>query len=304
MRRLLLRVSENKGLRQRAANYGFLRRASRRFLRGETVEEALAAGQSLSQLKIHSVLTHLGENVTTRTEAAEATRHYRNLIERIRLSALSAEISVKLTQLGLDVDADLCFSNLSNLLEVAPTDRILWMDMEQSSYADATFEVLWRVRKQYAHLGICVQAYLRRTAEDVEALISSGMAVRLVKGAYKERPSVAFSHKTEVNENYYRLAKRLLSREARVNNVRVALATHDRNLIDRIRAWAAFEGMNRGDLEFQMLYGIQRARKIGLARSGYHVGVLVSYGHYWFPWFMRRLAERPANVLFLLRNLA
>ena len=303
MRRLLLKASENKWLRQRAMNYGVLRRASRRFLPGETVGEAIAACQELSKEKIHSVLTHLGENVTAGIEAAEVTRHYLGLIDRIRVSGLPSEVSVKLTQLGLNVGADVCLSNISKLLEAAPTDRILWIDMEQSSYVDATFDLLWRVRREHANVGICVQAYLRRAEKDIEKLISSGTAVRLVKGAYKESPTVAFAKKHDVDDNYFRLAKRLLGRESRDNKVRVALATHDRDLIDRIRVWAAFEGKNRSDLEFQMLYGIQRAQQSKLAESGFRVGVLVSYGRYWFPWFMRRLAERPANVVFLLKNL-
>jgi proline dehydrogenase len=303
MRRLLLKASENKWLRQRAVNYGVLRRASRRFLPGETANEALAACQELAKEKIHSVLTHLGENVTTGIEAAEVTRHYLGLINGVRAAGVPSEVSVKLTQLGLDLDADVCLSNISKLLEAAPTDRILWIDMEQSSYVDATFDLLWRVRRKHAHVGICIQSYLRRSERDIEALISSGTAVRLVKGAYREASTMAFAKKQDVDENYFRLAKRLLDRESRGNNVRVALATHDRNLVDRIRAWAAFEGMNRSNLEFQMLYGIQRTQQSTLAENGHRVGVLVSYGRYWFPWFMRRLAERPANMLFLLRNL-
>jgi len=175
--------------------------------------------------------------------------------------------------------------------------------MEQSSYVDVTFDLLWRVRRKHAHVGICVQSYLRRSERDIEGLISSGTAVRLVKGAYREAPTVAFAKKQDVDDNYFRLAKRLLDRESRGSNLRVALATHDRNLVDRIRAWAAFEEMNRSNPEFQMFYGIERAQQSTLAENGHRVGVLVSYGRYWFPWFMRRLAERPANVLFLLRNL-
>jgi len=238
-----------------------------------------------------------------REEAAAVTKHYLDALDRIRSCGLSVEISVKLTQIGLDLGPDCCLVNLTRLLEYAPTRGTTWIDMEQSSYTERTLCLFNRARQDCRNVGVCVQAYLRRTEKDVEALIATGAAVRLVKGAYNESTEIAFSRKREVDENYFRLAKKLLGKEARRNGVRTALATHDRNLINRIVTWAASEGLKPEDLEFQMLYGIQRAQQLWLAERGYRCRVLISYGNFWFPWFMRRLAERPANILFLARNL-
>jgi len=303
IRPALLRLSENLWLRQRASRSPFLGRAVRRFLPGESLDAALAACRDLARFNIGTVLTHLGENVRDREEASAVTNHYLDVLDRIRSCGLSVEVSVKLTQLGLDLDLDFCFSNLSKLLAHSPRDKILWIDMEQSSYVDRTLQLFRLARLAYPHAGICVQAYLYRTQQDVEALIAAGAAVRLVKGAYNEPAGVAFRKKSDVNTNFYNLARRLFGGEARQNGVHAAFATHDCQLISRIASFAAFEGLNKEDLEFQMLYGIQRGEQLRLAKAGYQMRVLISYGSYWFPWFMRRLAERPANLLFLVRNL-
>lgn len=303
MRRLLLKLSQSTWLRQRATTYGFMRRASRRFLPGETLDEALTACSNLASQHLGTLLTHLGENVASRHEAAEVTNHYCEVLDRILTSGLPIELSVKLTQLGLDLDPGFCFSNLTKLLARAPIGRTIWIDMEQSMYIEPTFEIFWRAQHLYPKVGICVQACLRRTRGDVHRLILGNAAVRLVKGAYRESPEVAFPKKRDVDENYYRLAQKLLSTEARRRGVRAALATHDRGLISRLADWAVAEGINPQEIEFQMLYGIQRQEQLRLAQASYRTSVLVSYGSHWFPWFMRRLAERPANVLFLARNL-
>ncbi len=175
--------------------------------------------------------------------------------------------------------------------------------MEHSPYVDATLEIHRRARAKFPNVAVCVQAYLYRTEKDVESLIAQGATVRLVKGAYDEPSEIAFPQKSDVDENYFRLAQLLLSEKARESGVRAAIATHDRKLIARISDWAATQEIPRDQLEFDMLYGIQRAEQLRLVREGYRSRVLVSYGSYWFPWFMRRLAERPANVLFLARNL-
>jgi proline dehydrogenase len=304
IRRAILGMSDNRWMRENATSSRFLRRSVRRFLPGETLEEALSACRDLAAFNIGTVLTHLGENVEDRGEAAAVTNHYLDVLHSIRSAGVDIEISVKLTQLGLDLDPDFCLANLSQLLEHAPSRGTMWIDMEQSSYVDKTLRILERARRHSsANVGVCVQAYLRRTEKDLEALILAGTAVRLVKGAYNEPAEIAFSRKGDVDESYFRMAKRLLGREARQNGARAALATHDGHLIRRITTWAASEGIKPQDVEFQMLYGIQRAQQLQLAQRGYCCRVLVSYGAYWFPWFMRRLAERPANVLFLLRNL-
>jgi len=215
---------------------------------------------------------------------------------------LPAEVSLKLTQLGLDLDNEFCYSNLVALIEHTPAEKTLWIDIEQSPYVDVTLQLYRRARKGYANVGVCVQAYLFRTEKDMDALISIGASVRLVKGAYNEPAEIAFPLKRDVDENYLHLAQRLLSPESRKMRVRAAMATHDRVLIKKIVEWSASQGIAKVNLEFQMLYGIQRAEQIRLAREGYRCNVLISYGSFWFPWFMRRLAERPANVLFLARN--
>jgi len=303
MRRALVAASQSARLRERATRWRFVRRAARRFLPGENLDSALAAARTLATDGIASLLTHLGENVADRAEAEAVTEHYVGLLDHIRSAGLPAEISVKPTHLGLDLDPELCLANLTRLVAHCPPDKTVWIDMEQSPHVDATLELHRRLRDTHRNVGVCVQAYLYRTANDVESLLRMGAAVRLVKGAYSEPPKIAFPKKSAVDENFFRLARRLLSPEARGAGVRAVIATHDRKLIARIIAWAAEQGIARQQLEFAMLYGIQRAEQLRLAREGYRSVVLVSYGAYWFPWFMRRLAERPANALFLARNL-
>jgi proline dehydrogenase len=301
-RRMLVKASESPWLRERAPRFGFIRRAAARFLPGEDADSAIAAARRLAADGISVLLTHLGENVRDRAESEAVTQQYLDLLDGIRAEAIPAEISVKLTQLGLDLDPELCFANLAKLLEYS-TGRTVWIDMEQSSYLDATFELHERARKSHPHVGICVQAYLYRTAKDVESLISMGASVRLVKGAYSEPRELAYPKKANVDKNYFRLAQMLLDPEARRAGVRAVIATHDAKLIAQIIDWASHEGVAKEQLEFAMLYGIQRAEQLRLARQGYRSDVLISYGAFWFPWFMRRLAERPANVFFLARNL-
>lgn len=302
MRRSLLKASQSQWLRERAPRYGFMRRTVKRFMPGENVEDALAAAQTLAANGIGTVLTHLGENIADRAEAEEVTKHYLDVLDRIRAANLPAEVSVKLTQLGLDLDGEFCYSNLVALIEHTPAEKTLWIDIEQSPYVDATLGLYRRARKAFANVGVCVQAYLYRTEKDMDSLISIGASVRLVKGAYNEPAEIAFPQKKDVDENYFHLAQRLLSPEARKMRVRAAMATHDRTLIKKIAEWSASQGIPKTQLEFQMLYGIQRAEQVRLVREGYRCNVLISYGSFWFPWFMRRLAERPANVIFLARN--
>jgi proline dehydrogenase len=302
LRRSLLKASQSPWLRERAPNYGFMRRTVARFMPGEDVADALAASRRLAETGIATVLTHLGENIADRAEAEAVTQHYLDLIARIRSAVLPTEISVKLTQLGLDLDREFCYSNLDKLIENTPAEKTLWIDMEQSPYVDATLELYRRARKAHRNVGVCLQAYLYRTEKDLDTLIPLGASLRLVKGAYNEPAEIAFPKKNDVDENYFHLTQRLLSPEARRAGVRAAIATHDRTLIRRLTTWAAAQGIPNTQLEFQMLYGIQRAEQLRLAQEGYRSAVLISYGSFWFPWFMRRLAERPANILFLARN--
>ncbi|HUA01890.1 MAG TPA: proline dehydrogenase family protein [Candidatus Aquilonibacter sp.] len=308
LRKIFLSASQSAWLRDRAPRFSFVRRTAGRFLPGEDAGAAIASARTLAGNRIASLLTHLGENVTSREEAAAVTGQYLDLLARIRAAALPSEISVKLTQLGLDLDPEFCYENLLNLVENSATRdpaaaKTVWIDMEQSPYIDITLELYRRARSAHRHVGVCVQAYLYRTEKDVASLISQGATVRLVKGAYSEPAEIAYPKKSDVDESYFRLAQTLLAPEARRSGVRVALATHDTRLIARLVAWAASQQIPRAELEFAMLYGIQRAEQLRLAREGFRSCVLISYGSYWFPWFMRRLAERPANAWFLARNL-
>ena len=302
MRTAILKASANPWMRKNAPRYGFLRRTVTRFMPGETIDDALAAARQLAEKRIATLVTQLGENIENRAEAELVTNHYLDVLQRISAANLPTEVSVKLTQLGLDLDHEYCYANLARLIEATPPDKTLWIDMEQSPYVDATLEIYLRARKAYASVGVCVQAYLYRTQKDLDSLIAIGAAVRLVKGAYNEPAEIAYPRKHDVDASYMELAKRLLSPEARRAGVRAAIATHDRTLIASLIDWAAAQGVPKNRLEFQMLYGIQRAEQLRLAQEGYRSAVLISYGTFWYPWFMRRLAERPANVLFLARN--
>jgi proline dehydrogenase len=302
MRRSILMASQSPWMREHAPRFGFMRRTVTRFMPGEDVQDALTAARGLSTNGIRTVFTHLGENVALRAEAEMVTQHYHSVIDRIRAAGLGTEISLKLTQLGLDLDPKFCYDNLVALLEHTPPDKTLWIDMEQSPYVDVTLELFRRARKSYANLGVCLQAYLFRTEKDLDSLIPMGAAIRLVKGAYNEPAEIAYPAKKDVDENFLHLAQRLLSPEARRARVRAVLATHDRSLIAKLIEWTTSQGVPKDKVEFQMLYGIQRAEQIRLAQAGYPSGVLIAYGTFWYPWFMRRLAERPANVLFLARH--
>jgi proline dehydrogenase len=302
LRSVLLAGSENRWLRERAVRYPFARRAVRRFMPGETADEALAAARALG---VGAVLTRLGENLKDAGEAAQVTAHYLDVLDRIHREKLDVEISVKPTQLGLDFSREECESHLRELATRAKAvENWVWVDMESTAYTDATLDLYARTRADFPNTGLCVQSYLFRTAEDVEKLIAIGAGVRLVKGAYLEPPDKAFPKKEDVDESYFRLAARLLSADARAKGVRAIFGTHDPVLIRRIEEQARVEGLLPDALEFQMLYGIRRAEQIRLAAAGYRFRVLISYGEAWFAWYMRRLAERPSNVLFVLRSLA
>jgi proline dehydrogenase len=303
MRDLLLACSKSVWLREHASRYRFVRRAVSRFMPGETVDDALACASRLRDQSIGTVLTHLGENVTDPAEARRVTEHYLDVLDRIRALGLGTELSVKLTQLGLDLDVELCYQNLARIIQYAGPGSVVWVDMEASNYTDVTLDVFRRARSEYPNVGVCLQAYLYRTEKDLESLIPLGAAVRLVKGAYKEPPDKAYPRKAQVDENYFKLARRLLGHEARAAHVRAAIATHDLKLIRQIIAYAQSQKLAQDSLEFQMLYGIQTQEQLRLAREGWKSIVLISYGDFWFPWYMRRLAERPANVWFVLRNL-
>ena len=303
MRNVFLVCSESAWMRERATRYRFVQRAVSRFMPGETVDDALSCAGELGQQSIASVFTLLGENLKDSSEAQQVTAHYLELLDRIRTLRLQGEVSVKLTQLGLDLDPALCHANVLRIVERAGTSSTVWIDMESSPYVDRTLDVFRSVRKMYANVGVCLQAYLYRTADDVASLLPMGASIRLVKGAYKESPAVAFPEKQQVDENFFKLTCQLLNGNGNCAPGRVAVATHDLKLIARITDHANSRNLGKERFEFHMLYGIQRQEQLRLAREGWKSVVLIAYGSYWFPWYMRRLAERPANVLFVLRNL-
>jgi proline dehydrogenase len=302
MRTMLLAASQNTWLRNNAVKFPFVRRSVSRFMPGETLDSALAAGQALLQRNIGTVFTHLGENVADRAEAQNVAAHYLEVLDRIHQANLRAEISVKLTQLGLDLSTDFCFENLERIIQREKPSSTVWVDMEASNYVDATLEIYKRALKNHPNVGICLQAYLYRTKKDLADLLPLRPSIRLVKGAYQEPATIAFPSKSDVDESYFALSGELLRAHAAGNCPRAAFGTHDVPLIRRISAFVSQQGMAANELEFQMLYGIQRAEQERLARQGCRSIVLVAYGTYWYPWFVRRLAERPANVWFLFRN--
>jgi proline dehydrogenase len=300
-RSLLIRASRSEWLAGQFRKRAFARRAVRRFMPGEDVDSALEAAAGLAKEGIGTVFTALGERLDT-AEAAVAVRdHYLGLLDSIALRELPSQISVKLTHLGLDVDAESCASHVLELTgRAGMTGSFVWIDIEESQYVDATLELFRRVRARTDRVGLCLQSYLRRTWDDLESLMSLEPAIRLVKGAYREPPEIAYPKKSDTDEAFFRLGRRLLERAAEGKALPI-LGTHDLTLIDRLRTTARELGAERA-CEVHMLYGIRSAEQRALATAGMRVRVLISYGTHWFPWYMRRLAERPANVWFVVKN--
>ena len=304
MRSLLLAGSESPWLRSHAPQLPFIRKAVTRFMPGETLDAAMTAAAELRDHGLATVLTELGENVSHAAQADEVVRHYVAALRTIGARGLDCHISVKLTQLGLDVDAARCRANLRELLTHAKEHQnFVWIDMEQHAYVDATLELYRDVLRDFSNVGVCLQAYLFRTAVDLNALVPLGGGIRLVKGAYREPFNVAMPRKRDVDENFLALAKRMLDRDARESRLRPVFGTHDARLIGAIQRHMESIASARELVEFHLLFGIQRAMQARLVRERYRTRVLISYGSQWFPWYMRRLAERPANVLFVAKSM-
>jgi proline dehydrogenase len=304
MRKILLAASTNAWLRERATKTTFVRTSVSRFMPGETIEDALRAAGELKSHGITTILTKLGENVTTADEAEEVTRHYLEVLDKVAAAGFDAHVSIKPTQLGLDLDRGMCERNLDRIMERAEArNNFVWIDMESSPYVDPTISLFRRTRAKTPRVGIALQAYLYRTEKDVDALVPLGAAIRIVKGAYLEPPAVAFPKKSDVDESFYKLCTRLLRPDAQKAGGLLHIATHDIRLADRISAYIEQSKVPASAYEFAMLYGIQRGQQLRLARQGKRLRVLISYGDYWFPWYMRRLGERPANVWFVVRSM-
>ncbi|MDP9280535.1 MAG: proline dehydrogenase family protein [Chloroflexota bacterium] len=304
MRRLLLWMAENPWLRRNVPRLGFARKAVLRFMPGEDADSALHAAMRFKEQRITAVLTQLGENITRVEEADDVETHYLGLLDRIATEHLDADISVKLTQLGLDLDGERTFEHVRRLAERAATiGRTVWVDMEGSVYTERTVALYERVKKIHANTGLCLQAYLRRSAADIQRLLPLDPAIRLVKGAYAEPALIAFQIREEVDRSFVALSNAMLTAAHDGSRIRIALGTHDILLLEEIARSAAALSLPKETCEVQMLYGIRVDEQQRLAREGYAVRGLISYGSTWYPWYMRRLAERPANMLFALRQL-
>ena len=303
LRSTLLRVSENEWCNGKLPRYGVVKRAVRRFMPGETLDDALDAAERMERNGIPTLITCLGENVADEAEANAVADHYVAAASTVAARGLDAELSVKPTHLGLDLGIAVAERTIRRVTEAAEAmGNWVWLDMEYSRYVDPTLELYRSIRADHAKFGICLQAYLYRTPADLESLIPLGPGIRLVKGAYAEPPDVAIPEKPAVDQAFFDLAVRMLADDAQQAGMRAGFATHDAALIRRIEAWALDEGLDPGAYECQMLYGIAQEEQRRLARQDKLVRVLISYGEHWFPWYVRRLAERPANLGFVLRS--
>ena len=298
LRPTLLKLSDSKSLAHWVTSNATTRRMSHRFVAGETLDEAIEAARVCNDAGMAVTLDCLGENVTTPAEAQKARDTYLGMFDRISQEKLYANVSCKLTQLGLDLSVEFCEGLLLSLAErAAANDSFLRVDMESSIYAQRTVDLVKRVRAQTPCVGTVIQSYLYRSESDVQDLLSYGCRIRLCKGAYKEPVEVAFPRKADVDANYVKLMRMLLP-----SGFYHAIATHDPRMIAETIRCAAEKRISKDDFEFQMLYGVRTDLQRRLVRDGYRVRIYVPFGQEWFPYFMRRLAERPANLGFFVRN--
>jgi len=298
LRSTLLKLSDSKGLAHWVTSNGATRRMSHRFVAGETLDEAIEVCRACNDAGMAATLDCLGENVTTTDEAQNARDTYLDIYDRIAKEKLNANVSCKLTQLGLDLSSDFCEGLVLSIAERAGAyESFLRIDMEGSIYTQRTIELVKRVRAQTPSVGTVIQSYLYRSEVDIQDLLSYGCRIRLCKGAYKEPSEVAFARKRDVDGNYVKLMRILLP-----SGFYHAIATHDPHMIAETIRCAAEKQIPKDDFEFQMLYGIRTDLQRMLVRDGYRLRIYVPYGREWFPYFMRRLAERPANIGFFVRN--
>ena len=302
-RDILLWASRNEWLKNRVPKMKFVQKAVRRFMPGEGVEDAMLATRELLKHNIPTTFTHLGENITTLDEAEGNTQHYFDLLDKIKKENLDIEVSLKLTQIGFDLSLDKTLEHFNRIVHKAKSlNNNVFIDIEDSSYVDKTINFYKKIKEQYNNVGMCLQAYLYRTMADLKGIIDINPWIRLVKGAYKESSIVAFPKMSQVNENFLSLSKYLLE-QMKAKGTRAAFGTHDLLIQEQVKKEAKSVGIDKKNLEFQMLYGIKTSEQYKLASDGYRIRTLISYGEHWYPWYMRRLAERPANVMFVLKNI-
>ncbi len=304
LRDLLLLMSTNSVVRNFVVGFPLSRRVTRRFVAGETLEEAIQVVRKLNAQGLEVTFDHLGEAVNTEPEARAAKYEYLQALDAIAASQVRSQVSVKLTQMGLDLNPDVCLDNMRQILSKAKAiGTLVTVDMEDSKHTQPTLNVFKTLREEFDNVGAVIQAYLYRSEGDMVALRDLHANVRLCKGAYKEPPAVAFPQKKDVDANMVKLAKIFLDSNGQPNGAYLDLATHDEKIIDWAKAYTTEHKVDRKRFEFQMLYGIRPDLQRRIAADGYTMRVYVPYGAHWYPYFMRRLAERPANVIFLVSNL-
>lgn len=302
LRAFFIALSESKSLRSFAERSAAGRRMSSRFVAGMTVEECLRATQGVNAAGMSVSVDNLGENVTNRKEARHSEALYHEMLDQVAARGLDANVSLKLTHMGLDVDEQLAYDITRGLVaKAAQIKNFVRVDMEGSAYTQRTLDFVHGLHREpgnAGHVGAVIQAYMRRSAEDVEKLLAAGIRIRLCKGAYKEPPELAYQAKSEVDANYVQLMKMLLK-----SGVYHGIATHDEQMIAATKAFAHGENIPATAYEFQMLYGIRRDLQQQLVKDGHRLRVYIPFGTEWYPYFMRRLAERPANAMFVLKNI-
>jgi proline dehydrogenase len=304
LRQLFIALSHSEAARRFVTHFGPARRVARRFIAGETLDEAITVVRELNDRGILATLDHLGENVASREDAQRAAREYQELLQRIAAEGVDSTISVKLTHVGLDFGDDFCCDTMRAIIQTAKSlGNTVEIDIEGSEYTERTLTVYHCLLDDHQNLRLALQAYLFRTEQDLRGLIDRGSSVRLCKGAYEEPPTIAWKKKPEVDASFARLMDLMLSEQARENGFYAGLATHDHNLILRAEREVARQGISKDSFEFQMLNGVRRDWQLRLAADGYRLRVYVPYGTQWYPYFMRRLAERPANLLLMIRAL-
>ena len=298
-RNVLLYLSQQHSLKHVFANVPGLIQVTRRFIAGENIEDAIVEIQALNKLGVTATFDHLGESTTSRAEAEADVREYVHVLGRIQETGVDSNVSVKLTQLGLDIDEAYCLENTRRIVaEAHQRGNFCRIDMEDTPKTDATLRIFKQLFHEFGNVGIVLQSYLYRTEKDLDEVLAMGARVRLCKGAYNEPAEVAFPEKADVDDNYIKLMQKLLK-----SGIYHGIATHDRRMIRATQEFAAREGIAKDKFEFQMLYGVSRELMIQLAQEGFRVRAYVPYGEFWYPYFMRRLAERPANVWFVVKGL-
>ena len=302
LKNILLWTSKNDWMSQKLPKYKFVQNSLSRFMPGELLSDALEECKKLEYSEYGTIITYLGENVNLEEDTYQVVDHYRNALIAIDKTSLNTLISVKLTQLGLDFDKNLCMENLNQLLKLAKNyNSIIWIDMEEYCYLEQTLEIFKKISKNYHNIGITLQAYLHRTTQDLDELLSYATNLRLVKGAYNENSSVAIKNKDDIDTNYMNLSKKMLSKDILNNGFKPSFATHDDRIIDYIINEAERNLISSDTYEFNMLYGIRKKLQKEILESNQNLKILISYGEQWFPWYIRRIAENPKNLFLLLK---